>query len=117
MSVIYLFMSVFDRFMIENAHKTTENAYKTIENAQKRSGTVNGHERSETVNGHERSETVNGHDRQGTIESERSKSLKRIVENGHGTVTLIHQKRKKHCMILILKTLFLVDSKFSLCME
>jgi hypothetical protein len=33
----------------------------------------------------------------GTIESERSNALERIVENGHGTVTLTHQKRKKHC--------------------
>ena len=24
-------------------------------------------------------------------------ALERIVENGHGTVTLTHQKRKKHC--------------------
>jgi hypothetical protein len=33
----------FDRFMIENAHKTVENAHKTVENlenAQERSGTV-----------------------------------------------------------------------------
>jgi hypothetical protein len=66
---------------------------KTLGNAQKLSG-----ERSRTLrNGHERSGTVNGQEHVGTIESERSNALERIVENGHGTVTLTHQKRKKHC--------------------
>ena len=41
-SVFDRFMSVFDRFMIGNAHKT-------IENARERSGTVNAHERSGTI--------------------------------------------------------------------
>ena len=40
---------------------------------------------------------MNGQEHLGTIESERSNALERIVENGHGTVTLTHQKRKKHC--------------------
>jgi hypothetical protein len=54
---------------------------KTVENAQERSGTMNGQEHL------------------GTIESERSNASERIVENGHGTVTFTHQKRKKHCII------------------
>ena len=61
------FLTVFDRFMIENA--------------QERSGSVK-----------------NGQEHLGTIESERSNALERIVENGHGTVTLTRQKRKKHCI-------------------
>jgi hypothetical protein len=85
-------MSVFD-------HKTIENAYKTIENAQERSETVNGQKRSETVmNAQKRSGTMNGQQQLGTIESERSNALERIVVNGHGTVTLTRQKRKKHCI-------------------
>jgi hypothetical protein len=39
---------------------------------------------------------MNGQEHLGTIELERSNALERIVENGHGTVTLTHQKRKKH---------------------
>jgi hypothetical protein len=45
--------------------KTLRNAHKTTENAQEHLG---------------------------TIESKRSNALERIVENGHGTVTLMHQK-------------------------
>ncbi len=41
--------------------------------------------------------TVKVHERLGTIESERSHAFERKVENGHGTVTLTRQKRKKHC--------------------
>jgi hypothetical protein len=54
--------------------------------------------RSKTLRNGERSGTVNGQEHLGTIESERSNALERIVENGHGTVTLTHQKRKKHCI-------------------
>jgi hypothetical protein len=81
-----------------------ENAHKTIENARERSGTLKNGERSRTVNGQERL---------GTIESERSNALERIVENGHGTVTVRSrdghgtvtftlQKRKKHCRFIVL---------------
>ena len=49
------------------------------------------------MNGQERSGTVNGQEHLGTIESERSNALERIVENGHGTVTLTRKKRKKRC--------------------
>jgi hypothetical protein len=71
----------------------------------KRSKTVGNGERSVTVNGRngERSGTVNGQEHLGTIESERSNALERIVENGHGTVTLTltHQKQKKHCILIL----------------
>ena len=60
-----------------------EDAHKTIENARERSGTVNCQERL------------------GTIESERNNAFERIVENGHGTVTLTRQKRKKHCKLKV----------------
>ena len=91
-------MSVFDHETVKNAHKTVENANKTIENARERSGTVRNGERSGTVRNGERPGTVNGQEHLGTIESERSNALERIVKNGHGTVTLTHQKRKKHCI-------------------
>jgi hypothetical protein len=74
-----------------------ENARKTIENARERSGTVNAHEPSGTVrNGHERSGTVNDQEHIGTIELERSNALERIVENGHGTVTVRSRSRSKN---------------------
>ena len=72
--------------MIEKAHKTLRNFHEW-------SGTVRNGERSGTVNGQER----NGHEHLGTIGAERSNALERIVENGHGTVTLMFQIRKKHC--------------------
>jgi hypothetical protein len=65
----------------------------------KRSGTVNGQERSGTLKNGERSSTMNGQEHIGTFESKRSYALERKVENGHGTVTLTHQKRKKHCIL------------------
>jgi hypothetical protein len=76
--------------------RRTETVMKSLEKLIKRSGTVrNDHEtiedaqeRSGTVNVKERSVTVNGQERVGKIESERSNALERIVENGHGTVTL-----------------------------
>jgi hypothetical protein len=57
---------------------------ETLMNSQERSGTL--------MNSQERSGTVNGQERLGTIGSERSNALERIVENGHGTVTLTLQK-------------------------
>ena len=50
--------------------------------------TVRNGERSGTMNGQERSGTVNGKEHLGTIESERSNAMERIVENGHGKVTV-----------------------------
>jgi hypothetical protein len=77
-------------------------------NDRKRSGTVRNGERSGmarncqerpgTLRNGERSGTVDGQERLGTFESERINALERIVENGHGTVTHTHQKRKKHCI-------------------
>jgi hypothetical protein len=42
----------------------------------------------------------NGHETVRNGKSERSNTLERIVENGYGTVTLTHQKRKNYCTIL-----------------
>jgi hypothetical protein len=63
---------------------------------QERSETVKIGERSGTVRNGERSEKVNGKEHLGRIESERSNALKRIVENGHGTVTVWSRSRIKN---------------------
>jgi hypothetical protein len=58
---------------------------KKVTNDQKSSGRVM-----------KRSETVNGQERLGTLESERSNSLERTVENGHGTFTIWSRSRFKN---------------------
>jgi mRNA degradation ribonuclease J1/J2 len=60
-----------------------------VENGQERSGMII--KQSGTVR--------NGQEHIETFESERSNALERIVENGHGTVTLTYQKRKNYCML------------------
>jgi hypothetical protein len=72
---------------IENAHKTVVNAHETVQNG----GTVNAQElkRLGTVDGLKRSYCTRS--RSETFTKSRSRY-------GHGTVTLTHQKRKKHCI-------------------
>jgi hypothetical protein len=71
----------------------------TVGNGLERSGTVwNGLERSEKVWNGERSGTVNGQECPGMFKSERSKTLERIVENGHGTVTLKRTPKTKELL-------------------
>ena len=68
-----------------NGHETFRNGHGTFRN-----GHANVH-----TNGQERW-TLNGQERLGTFESERNNALERIVENGHGTVTLRSRSRFKN---------------------
>jgi hypothetical protein len=61
----------------------------------------------------ERSGTVNGQEHLGTIESERSNALERIVENGHGTVTVRSRSRiKNERKTVILAALYFKAKKY-----
>jgi hypothetical protein len=69
----------------------------TVRNAQERSGTLRNGERSGTVNGPRNDRGTPRNDRVGTQLRFRMNSRKRS-RYVHDTVTLTHQKRKKHCM-------------------